>query len=383
MIATGRGRLDMKSNFEEIAEEQESYTDDALYNITSFGVDMSFREITSMYVEGDIEKPELQRNYVWTKKEASRFIDSVLLGLPVPSIFLAKTADAKLLIVDGYQRIMTIYDYMNGIFSGDGSIFKLTKADNIHPNWRGKAFVELTEAQKRSLKMYTIHAIVFEQKQPQNDTGMYQIFERINTGGRTLRPQEIRNCVYHGQYNAMLFSLNQNADWREIVGSHEVDARMSDIELILRFFAFNSLRGQYDNQPRQINLVKFLNNYMAQQRDGTYQSGTCISVFEQVMRFLNQKIGNHCFRTCKVKNGSITWAKKVNPVILDAVCTATVTAQEQLTDDVMNSFDLLERYTQLMVNEEFISVTKSRTTDTVNIQKRVRLAARILYGIEI
>ena len=75
----------------EIKEEQETYSDDSLFNITSFGTDLSFRELISMYDEGDLEKPELQRHYVWDKKEASRFIDSILLGLPVPSIFLAKT----------------------------------------------------------------------------------------------------------------------------------------------------------------------------------------------------------------------------------------------------------------------------------------------------
>lgn len=72
---------------DEIREETDSYSDDSLFNITSFGTDMSFREIITMYDEGDLEKPELQRNYVWNKNEASRFIDSVLLGLPVPSIF--------------------------------------------------------------------------------------------------------------------------------------------------------------------------------------------------------------------------------------------------------------------------------------------------------
>lgn len=374
----------MKSRFEEIVDEQESYTDDALYNITSYGVDMSFREIISMYVEGDIEKPELQRNYVWSKKEASRFIDSVLLGLPVPSIFLAKTPDSKLLIVDGYQRIMTVYDYMNGIFSGDNSIFKLTKAENIHPNWRGKAYVELTEAQKRSLKMYTIHAIVFEQKQPQNDTGMYQIFERINTGGRTLKPQEIRNCVYHGKYNTMLFDLNKNSDWRAIIGTPDEDSRMADVELILRFFAFNSIRMNYDQQPKQINLVRFLNNYMAQQKCSTDADiDECIGSFEHVMKFLNETIGTNCFRTCKQKNGTIVWAKKVNPVVMDAVCTATVFAQERLSEETLTSIDMTTQYTELMVNPEFMSVTKSRTTDMSNIQKRVQLAASVLYGIDV
>ena len=82
-----------KNMIDEIKEETTSYSDDSLFNITSFGTDMSFRELITMYEEGDLEKPEMQRNYVLNKNEASRFIDSVLLGLPVPSIFLAKTDD--------------------------------------------------------------------------------------------------------------------------------------------------------------------------------------------------------------------------------------------------------------------------------------------------
>ena len=66
--------------------EDESFSDDALFNISSYGLDMSFREIINMYDDGDLEKPEMQRKYVWTRNEASRFIDSILLGLPVPSI---------------------------------------------------------------------------------------------------------------------------------------------------------------------------------------------------------------------------------------------------------------------------------------------------------
>lgn len=75
---------------DEIEEENSEYSDDALFNITSFGADMSFRELITMYEEGELEKPEMQRNYVWNKNEASRFIDSILLGLPVPSIFWQK-----------------------------------------------------------------------------------------------------------------------------------------------------------------------------------------------------------------------------------------------------------------------------------------------------
>ena len=202
---------DKNSNIELIKEESETYSDDAIFNISSYGADLSFRELISMYQENELEKPELQRHYVWDKKEASRFIDSILLGLPVPSIFLAKTSDERRLIIDGYQRIMTVFDFVQkGIFGGDGKKFTLSNSEIIIEKWRGKCFDELSELEKRKIRNTSIHAIIFEQKSPQNDTAMYQIFERINTAGRTLRPQEIRNCVEHGRFNEVLIDINKN-----------------------------------------------------------------------------------------------------------------------------------------------------------------------------
>ena len=103
------------------AEVEDDYSDDSLFNISSWGADLSFRELVNMYEDDELIKPELQRKYVWDKVEASRFIESILLGLPVPSIFLAQAGSQKL-IVDGYQRIMTVYDYMRGIFSADKKV---------------------------------------------------------------------------------------------------------------------------------------------------------------------------------------------------------------------------------------------------------------------
>lgn len=183
------------------SEVEDNYSDDSLFNIGSWGADLSFREIISMYDENELQKPELQRKYVWDKLEASRFIDSLLLGLPVPSIFLAKSGSQKL-IVDGYQRIMTVRDYVKGVFSKDNKLFRLSNSEKINKRWRNKSFNELSVDDQRKIKSTTIHAIIFEQKEPANDdTSMYQIFERINTSGRTLTAQEIRNCVYQGSFN--------------------------------------------------------------------------------------------------------------------------------------------------------------------------------------
>ncbi len=158
-------------------DEEVSYSNDDLFNITSWGADLSFRELITMYAENDLIKPSLQRNYVWKPDEASRLIDSILLGLPIPSIFLAKKNE-QLLIVDGYQRIRTVYDYVAGIFSQTGKIFKLSNSIIVNEHWRGKAFAELTDDEKRRIRNTTIHAIVFEQKKPNNDTRYVSNFRK-------------------------------------------------------------------------------------------------------------------------------------------------------------------------------------------------------------
>lgn len=190
-------------------EDNDAYSDDSLFNIKPWGADLSFRELIQRYDDNELVKPELQRKYVWDRAEASRFIDSLLLGLPVPSIFLAQTQDEKLLIIDGFQRIMTVYDFVNGIFSRDGKSFSLSRSDKINSRWRGKNFLELSDTEQRRVRNTTIHAIIFAQQQPsQDDTSLFQVFERINTSGRTLLSQEIRNCVAQGSFNKLLFSLN-------------------------------------------------------------------------------------------------------------------------------------------------------------------------------
>ena len=228
-------------NSQNIEEDEFEESNDDLFNITSFGADFSFRELIDVYKEGELIKPELQRKYVWKKKEASRFIESILLGLPIPSIFLANTKDNRRLIIDGYQRIMTVYDYVErGIFGEEDKFFKLVNANTINHRWRGKSFSELSASDQRKIKNTTIHAIIFEQKKPENnDSSLFQVFERINTSGKTLNAQEIRNCIYQGNLNSLLFELNKLPKWRKLYGEDKEDSRMLDIENILRFFAIN------------------------------------------------------------------------------------------------------------------------------------------------
>ncbi|OON94859.1 MAG: hypothetical protein ATN33_03830, partial [Epulopiscium sp. Nele67-Bin001] len=345
-----------------------------LYNIVSWGADFSFRELVDMYRDGDLTKPLLQRNYIWTILEASRFIDSILLGLPVPSIFLAKQQDEKMLIVDGYQRIMTVHDFMEGKFANNKP-FKLSQSDNINVRWRGKTFVELSNIEQRKIKTTTIHSIIFQQKEPKDDTGMYQIFERINTGGKALNAQEIRNCVYAGNFNELLIELNQHTTWRKILNKDMPYARMEDMELILRFFGISFIKKEAEVNSASITLVKYLNEFMQRHKNLDNIGQTFKEIFISSIDMLYAKLGKYTFR--QINKGKPS--PKIHPAILDAVGASTIFI---MSENVAIPADLLSRYKTLVADEIFKKAITQHTTEVCAIKTRINLATKILYGVD-
>lgn len=367
-----------------IKGEDESFSNDDLFNINSWGADLSFRELIAMYDEKDLIKPNLQRKYVWTLEEASRLIDSILLGLPIPSVFLAKKEEQKL-IIDGYQRIKTVYDFVKGTFAKTGRPFKLSKSTIINARWRGKTFSELAEDEQRRVRNTTIHAIIFEQKKPNNDSGMYQIFERINTSGRTLYPQEIRNCIYQGNYNNLLMQLNKNETWRTILNCSE-DARMADVENILRYFAIKNLVNTDDYDKNQIVLKKFLNENMAlncylSEKECEEYAEEFISTLDTIYKYLGTTAFNNVVEK-KDSNGNIMYSdqfvKKFHPTIYEA----TMLSFRFAMDKGLNFENLKEKQLQLLNDLEFKEATTIRTTNIDNIKKRVSLATKYFFGVE-
>ena len=366
-------------NIENVDSEDQETSNDDLFNITSWGADMSFRELISMYDDDELLKPELQRKYVWEKPEASRFIESILLGLPIPSIFLANTPDNNKLIIDGYQRIMTIYDYVKkGIFSKDGKAFKLTNTDKINHRWKGKSYNELSEFDQKKIRQTTIHAIIFEQKQPKdNDSSLFQIFERINTSGKILKPQEIRNCVYQGNLNTLLFELNQDIYWRKLYGNDIEDSRMLDLEFILRSFALanHELRIL---EKGQISLKMYLNQYMGEKKHNSISFIDSKRIdFQKVIKFIFDNLGVVAFRNLATEN---TYQTRFNPTIFDSISIATSYAMEKLGDNIPIA-DIKNRHKLLLLNEKFKEYSTIRTTNIDHINGRIELASQILYGI--
>lgn len=363
-----------------IDEENEEFSNDDLFNITSWGADPSVRELIAQYKEGDIEKPELQRKYVWKKKDASRFIESLLLGLPVPSIFLANMEPSgKRLIIDGYQRIRTLYDYIeDGVWHGDETEFKLLNSDLINERWRGKSFTDLQESDQRRLKNYTIHAIIFEQKHPSDDSGLFQVFERINTSGTSLNNQEIRNCVYQGDMNSLLFTLNKNPEWRLLFGDANEDDRMIDLEFILRFFAMNTSEV-YNSEEKYISLKQLLNKYMQKNRLLTIEDKEIkVNTFNTVISFIFASYGEEAFFNLQKDLSKIR--RKFHPAIYDSIMISTAIALSRgYTND---GVDLKSKRLELLHDNDFRNSIMQATMQVSNIKTRIARALTILYGIE-
>ncbi|MEG4810444.1 DUF262 domain-containing protein [Microcoleus sp. F8-D3] len=240
----------------------------------------------------DVFIPDFQRAYVWKPKQAARFIESLLLGLPVPGIFLAKERETKkLLVIDGQQRLRSLLYFYQGKFPNSRQSFALK---GVHKQFEKETYKSLKDIYRRQLDDSIVSATVVEPLHADDESSIYYIFERLNTGGTILKPQEIRACIYHGELNNLLGELNQNPAWRDIFGVP--DKNRKDQELILRFLAF-----YFEGNNYKPSLKEFLNQYMRQNRHLTRQSQEQITnAFIPTIELLHKALGNKAFKPQKI-----------------------------------------------------------------------------------
>lgn len=337
------------------SEEEDQEFSAILYRIASYPADYTLEVLYTWWQAGDILIPPFQRSFVWTQAQASRLIDSFLMGLPVPEIFLFKDQAQRMLVIDGQQRLRTVFSFFDEKLP-DGRRFYLT---GITPRWEGKTFSTLDASDTRRLKSATLRTIFVEQLDPKDSSSVYHIFERLNTGGTTLNAQEVRNCVYHGTFNDMLMRLNAaDSDWRRIMGSPKPDTRLRDVELLLRFLAMVFDMNNYA-KPMKDFLSGFMNKHKAE---------ADLSVFEDVFRKTSSSVVSHLGeRPFHVTRG-------LNAAAFDAVMHAFATARRSPPPDVRNRY----RNT-LLKNESFIESISAGTTDVAVLRRRLGLAEQVLF----
>jgi len=334
------------------AEDDESTTS-VRYAISSYGADYPVDGLVKRLQSGDIQIPQFQRKFVWTHAQCSRFIESLLLGLPVPGIFLSREEGTqKLFVIDGQQRLMTLKCFYEGIINGRE--FRLR---GVNEEFEGLTYNTLQDADRRRLDDSILHATIVRQEEPEDDqSSIYLVFERLNTGGTPLSPQEIRACVYHGAFNDLLRKLNADPDWRKIYGKES--KRAKDQELILRFFALLYNQSAY-RRPMKV----FLSDFMARHRHLENLSEEELRrVFEDTIKYAAQ-LQPEVFRPERALNVSI----------LEAILIGT--AERLKKGDISDLSSYQNTAAKLVRDEDFLRKCKVGTTDEENVRGRIKAAS--------
>ena len=348
---------------DETVEGDETAPRDIRYSITSYGSDPLVDGLVKRLNDGDIYIPPFQRKFVWKKPQASRFIESLLLGLPVPGIFLARdSGSSKQLVVDGQQRLQSLRMFYEGLYKqtdeSKGEEFTLS---GVGSRFGGRTYKTLDQEDRRALDNAILHATIVKQDSPPgDDSSIYQIFERLNTGGTLLHPQEIRACVSHGPFNDLLEKLNRFQPWRDIYGP--VSRRMKDRELILRFFTL-----MYPSEPYKRPMKEALNKHMARNRTLTIVSGDILTkIFEDTISAISGALGRQAFRP----------AHALNVAVFDAVMVGVARRLQGSPRPL--SVELQGRYFALMKDIDFQRAFERSTADEKQVAERLRIATQDL-----
>lgn len=353
---------------EEVVEDELSRDEEEVlplkYAISSYGADYTVDGLVNRLRKGDIFIPPFQRGYVWRLSDASGFIESLLLGLPVPGVFLSKEPETqKLLVIDGQQRLKSLEFFYEGIFGPTSREFAL---QGVQEEFKGKTYKTLSDEDRRRLDDSIIHATIIRQESPKDDesnSSVFYIFERLNSGGRRLSDQEIRSAIYSGPFNELLEELNQYGDWRKVFGKEH--DRSKDCELILRFLALYHRFEEYKPPMKE-----FLNRFMSGNRTLKYRSPQEFkTIFLKTIEAAYKSLGEKAFRP----------ESQINAAVFDAVM---VGLAKRLEKGEIADFEAVKsRYEELLKNPDFQAAYERATADETKVRNRINSAIQAFSNV--
>lgn len=301
----------------------------------------------------DIETAGFQRGFVWRKPQMDRFIESLLLGYPIPGIFLVRQSDNRMLVLDGQQRLRTLLYFYSGILND--RVFKL---NDVSDDFKGVTYESLPEEARRNLDNTFIQAtIVTAQPDADNMDAIYQIFERLNSGGTQLTAHEIRVALYAGEVIDYLEILNRDAAWRGLYGKK--NARIRDQELIARIIALY-LRSDEYSRPLKTFINSFLDENRPNVREETKNAG---DLFLRTSEKLREVFGPESLRRA---------SRQVNNAWTDALYFGVM--RRLATSGDISRDELKIGYAQLRESDEFQQVSTGPSADDYRVKKRLQLA---------
>ena len=353
--------------------------------------DLSVRQLWDMWLRGDlILEPDFQRGYVWDIGRASRYIESMLLGLPTPAVFLSEVDAGHWVVVDGHQRLETIVRYMAPLMEHSAKeadrhshMLSLTplrlSGIEVLDELSGKTVLDLPVGTRAVL--WDAQLTVVRLARSCHRDMKYALFTRLNQGSMSLNNQEIRNCLYRGNYNDLVAQLSESEDFLKMWGKSKPDKRMKHRELVLRFFALLHRMDSY-RMPFRV----FLNDEMEENRTLTDEQKRAFSEeFRLGLLWVRRVFGERAFRLFTL--GSIAhppghWQRRRFDIVYEIEMVSLAKHSAQLTQTVgrMEPQELIvfcrALYYQLvkvMTTQEFVATLHHATTSSQTIRRRYQL----------
>ncbi|WP_207796602.1 DUF262 domain-containing protein [Sphingomonas oleivorans] len=306
---------------------------------------------------------DYQRRHVWDAKKSSRLIESLLLNVPVPVCYFAELEDGAYSVIDGQQRLTAISRYMDNLYPLSGL--------RVRPELNKKRFSELDKSDQRLIRTRTIRCIVI-QKESHPDI-RFDVFERLNQGAVKLNPQELRNSNYRGDLNVIVREECDNKQFQKIRRVDDVDMRMGDAEMVLRFFAFHFSAYTYRGF-----FAPFLDKYLETKIRMTEQDKEAHrSIFEETVDKVDAVFGRNAFRQI---DGTGSYANQINRAVYDVIMLTFVHLQKDQL--VAKAEAVIAALQDLCVNnDDFQDAIGRATRDKARINTRMRLWGDKLRGL--
>lgn len=308
---------------------------------------------------GDIKlEAEFQRKQKWQPDKKSKLIESIILDIPIQAIYLSEEQDSKYEIIDGQQRIRTIYEFINNKFKLESTVF----------GEENNYFKDLEPSVQRKIEDFQL--VIFVVKKDNSPYVKFEIFERINTGAVKLNSQELRNCIYRNKGIPFIKKLVNEDIFKKVIKDKKVNINaMQDQELVLRFMSFY-YKG-YESYTG--NLKKFLNDTLDNYNDYRYREEEFKEIFINTMQTIYYVFEENAFL--------IKSKQKINIALFEIL---TYSFSKYIRYDMVKSRDIInkELYNLIKDNQQFKEAISSASTTTKSkTLNRFRIWEDSLRGI--
>lgn len=328
--------------------------------------------VEQLKYEDILLEPDFQRHPdLWSPKQQSRLIESLIIKIPLPTFYFDSTKDDKLIVVDGLQRLYAIKRFMV-LEKEDPDRLVLTDLEYLQ-EYEGKIFEELPPGIQRRIKSQTLTAYIIRPGTP--DKVRTSIFTRINTGGLTLEPAEIKNSVYRGQAANLLKELAHSEEFIKATRNKIDSSRMLDCEFVNRFLAFYLLGiKNYSG-----NLEDYLNSVMSRlQSESKSTIEKCRVDFLKAMKYSSDIFGDIAFR----KINKDKRYGRINKPLYDSI---TVNLAKLNMDDceklLRKKNALLKKYNILLKDPKFVDIITSGTAAIINVKGRYKAIHKLFQEV--